>query len=278
VDGEPVPLHIGIRKKARVWGIVYDSVTKQPIPVAKLELLDAGGRVLEVRYGDKEGRYGFLTTPASLNQTEIRVSIRVTKPGYRFPSAQTVSGTDYIVYERPYFGGEFNIVGSGLVNFSIPMDPLEPGKALKGGYGAGLFGGITSRLLQLGFIIGLVVVPLNYYFQPNTRNLIILILFFLVNGLRFFVSYRPYGVTKDALTGKKLPFALVTLLDVQGTRVGFTVSDEHGRYVLSGKRGQEYDVIAYTPANIQPQRTTKQHITRLSHIGRTAWVTSTIRI
>lgn len=268
----------GIRKKARVWGVVYDSSTKRAIPLAKLELLDPSGRVLESRYADREGRYGFVTTPASLHQTELKASIRASKPGYRFPSVRQVMGTDYVVYERPYYGGVFDVGSSGIVNFSIPMDSLEPGRVRMSGYGAGLFSGITKRLLWWGFLIGLVAVPLNYYLQPTTRNLIILILFFTMNGLRFLISYRPHGVSVDALTGKRLPFALVTLVDQQGAREGFTVSDENGRFILSGQRNREYDVVAFTPANISPQRTTRVRISRMSRIGRTAWVTSTIRI
>jgi uncharacterized repeat protein (TIGR01451 family) len=269
---------IGIKKKARVWGVVYDSATKHPIPAAKLELLDASGRVMEVRFTDRDGRYGFLTTPASLNQQELKASIRVTKPGYRFPSASTFAGTDYVVYEHPYRGGEFNIIGDGLLNFSIPLDPIAPQRARLSGFGRGLFGTLAERLLALGFVVGLVAVPLNYYLAQTKQNLIILIVFFLVNGIRLAIMYRPYGITIDAVTRKKLPFALVTLLDEQGTRVGFTVSDEHGRYVLSAQRNHQYDVVAYTPANVIPQRTSRQRISRLSHVGRTAWITLTIRV
>jgi uncharacterized repeat protein (TIGR01451 family) len=268
----------GIRKKARVWGVVYDSATKRPIPAAKLELIDSFGRVLEVRYADREGRYGFLTTPASVSQQELRASIRASKPGYRFPAAGGGSGTDYVVYERPYHGGEFTIIGDGIVNYSIPMDPVAPGRVRFSGFGAGLFGAVSQRLLALGFIVGVVAVPLNYYLQPTTRNLVILIVFFAVNLLRMAISYRPYGITIDAVTGKKLPYALVTLLDEQGNRVAFTVSDEHGRYVLSGQRNRQYTVVVYTPANTVPQRTSQEHISKLSHVGRTAWVTRTLRV
>ncbi len=269
---------IGIKKKARVWGVVYNSATKHPIPAAKIELLDASGRVMEVRFTDRDGRYGFLTTPASLNQLELKASIRVTKPGYRFPSSLTVSGTDYVVYDNLYRGGLFSITGDGLLNFSIPMDPVTTDRARLSGFGRGLFGTLAERLLALGFIVGLVAVPLNYYFAPTTQNLVILIVFFAVNALRLAITYRPYGVTVDAVTGRKLPFALVTLLDEQGTRVGFTVSDEHGRYVLSAQRNRQYEVVAYTPANVIPPRTARQRISRLSRMGRTAWVTLTLRV
>lgn len=269
---------VGIHKKARVWGIVYDSATKHPVPAARIELLDTTGRILEVRFTDREGRYGFLTTPSSLNQQELKASIRVTKPGYRFPSTVLTSGTDYVVYENLYKGGEFVIVGDGLLNFSIPMDPLSPTRVKLSGYGRGLFGTIGERLLAFGFIIGVIAVPVNYYFVRTTTNLIILIVFFVVNGIRLAIMYRPYGVTVDAMTGKKLPFALVTLIDETGKRAGFAVSDEHGRYVLSAERGHQYEAVAYTPANTIPQRTVRQRIPKLSRIGRTAWVTLTLRI
>ena len=82
-------------------------------------------------------------------------------------------------------------------------------------------------------------------------------------------------MTLDAMTGKSMPFALITLNDATGKRVAFAVSDEHGRFILSGEKGVPYDVIAYTPANVSPQRTSRLHLSGLLGAG---WITSKIRI
>jgi hypothetical protein len=266
---------MGLKRRAKMWGVVYDSKTKHPVPLAKVELLDANGRVLETRFTDRDGRYGFLTSPTSLQQNEIVVTMRATKPGYTFPSSLAVLGTDFVVYDHIYRGDVVHLRVDSLLNFNIPIDPQTDARAAWSGMGRGLVGTVGDRILHLGFLVGLVVVPLNYWLVPSSKNLVILILFFGVNAIRLFALYRPYGMTVDALTGKPLPFALVTLNDMAGTRVSFAVSDEFGRYILSGHHGIDYNIIAYTPANIQPQRSITQPLRDIRRLG---WVTKRLSI
>ncbi|MEK7638484.1 MAG: hypothetical protein AAB375_03620 [Patescibacteria group bacterium] len=269
---------IGIRKRTKVWGVIYDSTTKRPIPLAKIELLDSSGRILETRYGDRDGRYGFLTSPASLHAPELRVRIRVQKPGYAFPSMQNISGTDFVVYDNIYRGGELVLQGDALVHYNIPLDPAVAGSVALKKVGWSLLGSIGNRLLSFGFYIGLVAVPLNLYFLPNATNIAIFTVFFLVNAIQLLVLHRPYGVTLDALTGKRLPFTLVTLNDLQGNRVNFSVSDEHGRFILSGEQGKDYEILAYTPANTIPQRSIRLRVRGLKRLVTRAWITAWLRI
>lgn len=44
---------------------------------------------------------------------------------------------------------------------------------------------LNSRTLDIIFLIGVFLVPLNYAWYPTTYNLIVLILFFLGNALRW---------------------------------------------------------------------------------------------
>jgi hypothetical protein len=125
-------------------------------------------------------------------------------------------------------------------------------------------------VLGAAFYAGLIAVPLNFAFMPSQKNLIILLLFFAANAYRIFVVYRPYGVVRDASNGQALPYALVTLNTTDGTRVGFAVSDEYGRYILSGRSDLSYDITAFTPANIQPQRSATK---RVPHLTRRGWAT-----
>ncbi len=269
---------VGIRKKAKVWGVVYDTRTKRPVPFAKLQLLDANGRVLETRYADRDGRYGFLTSAQSMHQQSLALRIVASKENYRFPSTNISLDRDFLVYDKIYHGEQITIKPDTFLHFNIPMDPIKVGARNFGEFGRGLIGAFTERLLNLGFILGCFLVPLNYIRYPTTINLVVGILFFGANLLRTVVLYRPYGVVTDAHTGKPLPFALVTLNDASGTRVDFTVSDEKGRYFLPAERGKDYQLIAYTPANISPQRTHTEHITAHSRTSRRAWVTRNIAL
>lgn len=47
-----------------------------------------------------------------------------------------------------------------------------------------------ERLMNILFVIGIFLVPLNYIWYPTTLNLIILLLFILINGYRIWDEYR----------------------------------------------------------------------------------------
>lgn len=269
---------IGLRRKTRVWGVVYDSHSKHPIPLAKLELFDSSNRLLETRYADRDGRYGFLTSPASLQVNELHVHVKAVKSGFIFPSGFISAGTDYIVYEHVYRGGDIVLESTTLLNYNIPMDPSTSQGWSWSGFGRGLLGALGEHLLSAGFFIGLVAVPLNWWYAPSTKNLVIGILFFVANGIRMFVMHRPYGVTVDAMTGRLMPFSLVILNDLAGNRQGFAVSDERGRFILSGKADTDYEIIAYTPANISPQRMVQRRVRGLQRFSTQAWITENLNI
>lgn len=270
---------VGLRKRAKVWGTVYDASTKRPIPFARVELIDAASkRVLETRFSDREGRYGFVTSAQSLQQTVLSITIRASKPGYRFPASAALPMTDFIVYDNVYRGETLTLRGDAPVHYNIPLDAFSPGRRSLTDFGRGLIGTWGDRLLSLGFWMGIVLVPLNWYLNQTTRNLVIMILFFLANGIRMLAMHRPYGSTKDAMTGRALPFALIILNDLTGVRAGFTVSDEYGRYILSGERGKDYELQVFTPANVQPQRSRTVRIRGRSRIGRRAWFTITLSV
>jgi hypothetical protein len=56
-----------------------------------------------------------------------------------------------------------------------------------------------------------------------------------------------------------MPFALLTLNDLSGKRVGFAVSDEQGRYFIVAPKGA-YELSAFTPASIVPPRQFKGRV------------------
>ncbi len=109
---------LGLRKRRRYWGTVYDSITKQPIDPAIVELIDAvSGKVVEQSVTDLSGRFGFLDKHG-------RYYIRAGKTHYAFPS-KLVLGINDGIFNNVYHGEMIEIDKPGdLLAPNIPMDPL----------------------------------------------------------------------------------------------------------------------------------------------------------
>lgn len=260
-------------KRKKVWGTVYDANTKRPIPFATVRLLDRNRRVLETRVADKEGRYGFLTTPESLMAQNVQISIQPNAGGYRFP-ALTPPSIDTFIYSHLYYGDLITVSQDTLINFDIPMDPLKPSAApLVVKSPSIALGASVAAVADAGFWIGMVMVPLSFLASPNPFTFGTLCLFLGTASLRLFnITERPYGTVTDTMTGRPMPFTLITLNDETGRRVAFTVSDERGRYFMLVEQGT-YELTAYTSATVIPPRRTVARID-----ARKGWITRKLKL
>ncbi len=264
---------IGIRKRAKPWGTVYDAFTKKPIPFAKVKLMDEHSRVLETKIADKEGRFGFLVSAQTLTEEGVKIQLSAEKKGYRFPSGRVTPPKDTILYDNVYVGGIKVIQTKEAANFDLPLDPekTELKEAIKAP--ARKMHNFLARLADVGFWFGLVTAPLAYLSDPNLFSFIILILFLVLAFFRVFgLKERPYGLIVNQETKNPMSFALITLNDKLGHRKGFTVSDEQGRYFLVTEKG-DYDLNVFTPANVQPPRTVKKEL-----YTKKGWITEEVNL
>ncbi|MBI3231798.1 MAG: hypothetical protein HYZ51_01820 [Candidatus Doudnabacteria bacterium] len=108
-----------LREKREYWGIVYDSISKQPLDPVKVNLVYADtGKSEAVCITDLEGRYGFLARPG-------KFKILVHRTNYSFPS-QLAKGDKDGIYTHLYHGEFFEIKGEqDVVAPNIPMDPIS---------------------------------------------------------------------------------------------------------------------------------------------------------
>ena len=109
---------LGLRKKRRRWGTVYDSRSKQPLDPVIVELIDYNSkRVVEQSISDINGRFGFLDKVG-------KYFISAKKTNYLFPSKIITGGTD-IIYENLYHGEVITVNDKkDVITPNIPMDPL----------------------------------------------------------------------------------------------------------------------------------------------------------
>lgn len=204
--------------------------------------------------------------------TRLMVRLQVSKHGYVFPSKVAPAASDAVSYGPPYLGDMVSIAPEEVVKFNIPVDQ-EPAAALPTGkmshWNAGR---ALARFSNVGFFVALGSVPLQYLAFPTTLNLIMVGIVLGAVVLRSSgIWVRPFGVIVDSTTSMPMPFALITLTDLNGQRVGFTVSDQQGRYILPSPKGSHI-LEVFTPAHVTPPRNGR------AQLESKGWITSKLSV
>jgi hypothetical protein len=240
----PLAIIAWSRKKPK-WGVVYDQLTREPIPGAIVRIFDANNnRLLESQLTNNEGFFGFLVPAGTY-------FISVVKPGFLFPSEFEIESGEYT---NNYRGGSFNIKGEEdsrqFVKYNIPIKRSNrPSLDL-----------IAVRIvLSVKKILDLVRVPIliigtilavnTIWHFPGTLSYIISVVYVLlwVNEIRLRFMGRAYGVALDE-EGHPLGRVLVRALNSSGRLVGTTISGEDGKFILhlnSGKYSFSAQRIGY---------------------------------
>jgi hypothetical protein len=110
---------LGFRSQ-RHWGVVYDSVTKQPVDPVVIKLIDAKtGKIVATSVANLSGEYGFMVGPGLYKLFAYRAN-------FVFPS-RNVDGPNDGVYENVYTGQTIEFTGeSDVLSLNIPLDPIAP--------------------------------------------------------------------------------------------------------------------------------------------------------
>ncbi len=232
----------GFKKKQRSWGVVYDSVTKQPIDPAYVLLEDEKGNEIKTAITDIDGRYGFLVD-------EGKYRLKANKTNYKFPSEKLKGRLSDEIYNNLYFGEVFSVGKKGdLVIKNIPMDPEDfdwnefnkLNKNILTYYSYGEF--FKAVVLNWFFYIGFVVSIIALVVAFSLYNIVILALYVLVFFLRL-ISPKPhrYGKVLKEKNGKPYSYAIVKVFMLEGGRETYkTVCDMNGRYLSLVTNGEYY--------------------------------------
>lgn len=108
------------RKRAR-WGTVYNTLSRLPVDLAILRLVDdATGGIVRSAVTDNDGRYAFLISAPG------RYRIEVIKKGVVFPSRLLKGAAQDKDHETLYHGARFEVGAEGaFIHPDIPVDPEE---------------------------------------------------------------------------------------------------------------------------------------------------------
>lgn len=224
---------VGRRKKGK-WGVLYDAITKNPIPRGIVRLYKESGELAETDVTGNTGIFSFLPPKGN-----YKLSIR--KPGYEFPS-KIILGKRDGEYSAVYHGEIFAISQENpVVNISIPIDP-EVYKKIKG-FKQKLKVFLTKfsgKLNGIIFIPGLVFSFIAYVSNPVLLNIVVM--FFYILGITVIViqslsKARMWGVVVDEKNSPQ-PQVSLSLLDTTLNRqLQRRVTDLNGRYQFAVPAG-----------------------------------------
>lgn len=231
-----------IKRRYRPWGVVYDSVTKQPLDPAYVVLQDLQGNEITTCITDLDGRYGFLV-PAG----EYRMIAN--KTNYEFPSKKLAGKTSDELYSDLYFNEIVTVKEGEVIIKNIPMDPLkfdwneyakQDQKLMKFYSKRDLWIARISRVLfYFGFILTTAAVIVSPILYNIVIFLIYIILFIFQHTL---LRPRPFGSITEH--GAPLAYAIIKVFSVENNReVVKKVSTQIGRYYCLVPNGSYYLTI-----------------------------------
>ncbi len=234
---------LGIIKKRQPIGIIYDAVTKMPLGRAIVRLYDADThQLIETDVTSASGVFSFMPK-------EGYYYLRVSKPGYVYPSQLVLTKRDGR-FDNVYSGGDIHVTsGDAVISVAVPMDPEAYQEALGQRFKRlwqRWFEPVNMWLMWFGFFLAI----LSYSRQSTRLNFVIL--WFYVGGLIYFWQSgrkikREYGMVVNT-SGRPLSGVELNLIDVEYNRlVSRRVSDNNGRYQFMAPPGR-YQIKMVTPA------------------------------
>ncbi len=234
---------LGIKKRPKPWGTVYDSDTKRPLDPVYITLLDEKGEEKASSISDMDGRYGFVIEPGIY-------TINAGKTNYLFPSKRLAGSDSDILYDNLYFGEKIEVLEDRfLIKKNIPLDQLafdwneeEKKTRIKYNYfdRLDIFISILSKILfYAGFVFSLGMVIID----PSQINILIIILYVVI----YIFGKNSHNLKVDgsvfSSTGKPMPFSILRFVSAAtNTEIAHKVSDKMGRYYAIIPNGT-YNVV-----------------------------------
>jgi hypothetical protein len=222
---------VGFKKRNRPWGVVYDSVTKQPLDPVYVVLKNMEGVEIATSITDIDGRYGFLVDPGIY-------TIVAHKTNYSYPSLKLAGKNSDELYNDLYFGEQIEIKSEGeVIVKNIPLDRIgfdwnefakKEQRRMKFFH---QFDVLVSKFSDVMFILGFLVSVIVLIVVPGPYNVIIFGVYVVMFGLRrLSVGRGKKGNISFAESGIPLSYGILRILTQNGQEIAHRVVDRLGNY------------------------------------------------
>ncbi len=249
------PLLLFGRKKREEWGQIYNTLTKLPVDLAMIRLVDpVTKRIVQSRVTDAQGRYLFIVDPGEY-------LLEVTKPGFSFPSTllQGVKSDGKLL--DIYHGEKIQVTtaGAGLTP-NIPLDPIGANKTPRRIVWERRWG-VAQHIISVS---GIVLTALGIYITPVWYMWVFLgvHIFAYIGFIRFVKPKKPagWGLVSEKDSSSPLGNTIVRLFTKQYNKLVSTqVTDKGGRYAFLVGPSEYY--VTYEKKGYKPHTTESFQIT-----------------
>lgn len=232
---------LGYKKRYRKWGVVYDSITKQPLDPAYVVLSDQNGKEIATSITDLDGRYGFLVSPG-------KYRITAQKTNYTFPSDRMKGHQSDEVYKDLYFGDVFEIKDEGdVIVKNIPLDPInfDWNEFMKKQKNMMRFNARRDAVIRVVldgiFVLGFLSTIVALVFDQSVFNFCLLGFYIILLSIRYFGKIRKAGIVAEKNTKSPLAFGILRVHSLIMHKEFMTrVLDKNGRYYALLPNGSYY--------------------------------------
>lgn len=223
------------RKRKKYWGLVLDSRTSSPIPLAVINVFDLStNKIVATTVSDMEGRYGVILDQGSyqLDVKHYEYTLAVNKlPGI-------------------YFGQAIEVKKESQLDLNILMDKTSHSSEPIGNKLKKLWHAFMVKFSNAYPYILTIFLAVNIYFLAITSEVVYvyLVIYHVFLVLFFFFSISKYrgkwATCIDSMSGQVVPRALVKLYKLDTNELVDTkVADAKGRVNFIIPSGQ-YQLIA----------------------------------
>lgn len=218
---------LGIRKKGQPFGVVYNSITKEPVNGAIVRIFDTENRIVQTQVTDIYGIFN-----AYLEKGKYRIVVSIA--GYVFPSRLITTSVDYH-YTNVYTDGLIENQNRGELVVSIPVDPLNrniisSAKTVLINNLADLVKSFQTILFAVALFISIVV----FSFDQSLLNTVILLLYvpsLIAVLVTLFTPVMRLGKVVDVASRQPKTNLPLELKENQYERVvAYRVTDPDGLY------------------------------------------------
>ncbi len=215
------------RRRRKKWGVVYNALTKLPIDLAIVRLLDARtGRILRSAVTDKDGRYFFIVQPGEYKMTAV-------KNGFVFPTVFLKGVKEDVNFVDLYHGEALEVKAEAVITANVPLDPTggdkTPRKIMLEGIGR-RFQKSLGVISIIAMTVATVITPTPIMFTLLFGNML---MYGVFRRLAIPAKPRSWGIVYDEKTGKPLQNAVARIFEAKYNKLLETqVTDTRGRYAF----------------------------------------------